>query len=285
MTLHQLCDSAEKRLTGHYPAGESRWMVRIIMEQLKGYTPVDIAIKANDEVSEYIAGKVNAIVDRLLRDEPIQYIFSQAMFYGMKMKVTPAVLIPRPETEELVDMIVKRWGNQSDLRVLDACTGSGCIAIALARNLPFSRVDAFDVSNDALEIAQENGKTFRTKIDFYQADALNLKIPDSPLYDIIVSNPPYIAEHERKAMEANVLDHEPHLALFVPDTNPLEFYHAINSYALKALKPGGMIYFEINPLYADRLVRDMRDAGWEDVTTAIDMQKCSRFLSAQCPEE
>ncbi len=284
MTLRQLCDSTIEKLSTHYPAGESRWMVRIIMEQLKGYTPVDLAIKANDEVSDFIAGKVDGIVDRLLADEPIQYIFSQAQFYGMKLKVTPTVLIPRPETEELVDMIVKHWNNRSDLHVLDACTGSGCIAIALARNLPFSHVDAFDISPEALAVADENGKSLRTKIDFYQADALNLSLADSQMYDIIVSNPPYIADHERNAMEANVLDHEPHIALFVSDSDPLEFYHAISTYALKALKPGGMIYFEVNPLYVSRLVQDMKDAGWEEVTTAIDMQKNVRFLSAQCPE-
>ena len=284
MTLRQLCDSAIHRLSGHYSESESRWMVRIIMEHLKGYTTVDLAVKANDEVSDFLSGKVDETVNRLLADEPIQYIFSEASFYGMRFKVTPAVLIPRPETEELVDMIVGQWGERSDLCVLDACTGSGCIAIALARNLPFSRVDAFDISGEALAIAEENGKNLKTRIGFFKADALNLPAPSRETYDIIVSNPPYIAEHERSSMEPNVLLHEPEKALFVPDSDPLLFYRSISSYALKALKPGGMIYFEINPLFSDRLASEMKTGGWDDVTISLDMQKHRRFLSAKLPE-
>lgn len=260
-------------------------MVRIIMEHLKGYTTVDLAVKANDEVSDFLSGKVDETVNRLLADEPIQYIFSEASFYGMRFKVTPAVLIPRPETEELVDMIVGQWGKRSDLCVLDACTGSGCIAIALARNLPFSRVDAFDISGEALAIAEENEKKLKTRIGFFKADALNLPAPSRETYDIIVSNPPYIAEHERSSMEPNVLLHEPEKALFVPDSDPLLFYRSISSYALKALKPGGMIYFEINPLFSDRLASEMKAEGWDDVTVNLDMQKHRRFLSAKLPEQ
>lgn len=284
MTLRQLCDSATRKLSCHYPEGESRWMVRIIMEHLKGYSPVDLVIKANDEISDFIEGKVEAIVKRLLADEPIQYIFSEARFYGMKLKVTPSVLIPRPETEELVDMIVKKLGNRNDLKVLDACTGSGCIAIALSRNLPFSRVDAFDISQEALAIAEENGKSLKAHIDFFQADALDMPSAKEE-YDIIVSNPPYIAEHERKDMEPNVLLHEPESALFVPDSNPLLFYRAIASYSLQALRPGGMLYFEINPLYSTQLSEEMASQGWQDVTVSLDMQQRRRFLSATAPEK
>lgn len=283
MTLQQLCDSTLAKLTCHYPAGESRWMVRIIFENLKGYTPVDLIMKANDEISDFISGKVNDITARLLADEPIQYIFSEARFYGMKLKVTPAVLIPRPETEELVDLIVKKWSDRTDLRVLDACTGSGCIAIALSRNLPFSSVDAFDISEPALEIAGENSRNLHARVTFRNENALALTMPSSPVYDIIVSNPPYIAEHEREQMESNVLLHEPEKALFVPDSDPLLFYRAISSYAQKVLKPGGMLYYELDPLYASKLAIEMTANGWENVNTYKDMQKKTRFLIATCP--
>lgn len=258
-------------------------MVRIIMEQLKGYTLADIAIKSQDEVSDYITGKVRAVVDRLLADEPIQYIFGEARFYGLKLKVTPDTLIPRPETEELVDMIVQGNADRTDLRVLDACTGSGCIALALSRNLPFSRVDAFDLSDKALAVARENAAALKAKVDFFKADAFNLPPEPSPVYDIIVSNPPYIAERERKDMEPNVLLYEPHSALFVPDAAPLEFYDALNAYALTALKPGGQIYYELNPLHADELALRMRSAGWTDVTVALDIERRKRFLTAKLP--
>lgn len=283
MTLRQLCDESQRRLAAHFPDGEARWMVRIIMEQLKGYTLADIAIKSQDEVSDYITGKVRAVVDRLLADEPIQYIFGEARFYGLKLKVTPDTLIPRPETEELVDMIVQGNADRTDLRVLDACTGSGCIALALSRNLPFSRVDAFDLSDKALAVARENAAALKAKVDFFKADAFNLPSEPSPVYDIIVSNPPYIAERERKDMEPNVLLYEPHSALFVPDAAPLEFYDALNAYALTALKPGGQIYYELNPLHADELALRMRSAGWTDVTVALDIERRKRFLTAKLP--
>lgn len=283
MNLQQLCNETVNRLSTHYPAGEARWMMRIIMEQLKGWSQADLAIKADSEVSDFFAGKVRGVVERLLADEPIQYIFSEARFYGMSLKVTPDVLIPRPETAELVDMIVRDYGSRDDLCVLDACTGSGCIAIALSRNLPFSRVDAFDISEPALAVARENADKLHARIDLFRADALSLPADDSQIYDIIVSNPPYIAERERAAMEPNVLLHEPHGALFVPDNDPLEFYTALSDYALRALKPGGSLYFEINPLFADQLADWMKSAGWDEVAVSLDMQGRKRFLKAVCP--
>lgn len=285
MTLRQLCDESRQRLASHFSQGEARWMVRIIMEELKGYTLSDLALKGDDEVSEYLIEKTRAVVDRLLSDEPLQYIFGHTRFYGMRFNVTPDTLIPRPETEELVDMIVKEYSRCNDLRVLDACTGSGCIAVALALNLPFSRVDAFDVSQGALEVARENAKSLNaSRVDIFNADALKIHSEPTPLYDIIVSNPPYIAEHERTAMEPNVLLHEPHSALFVPDDDPLKFYTAISRYALTALKPGGTLWFEINPLYASQLQCMLRGEGWEDVATMRDSGGKNRFLTAKRAE-
>lgn len=283
MTLKECCDKATARLLEAYPASEVRWMVRIIFEHLKGYTPVDLVIKAQDPVSDFIAGKVSAVVNRLLAREPIQYIFGQAQFYGLKLKVTPDTLIPRPETEELVDMIVREAGERSDLRVLDIGTGSGCIAIALARNLRFPQVSAIDISPRALDVARENARDLRTRINFSCADALALTPPAAPAFDIIVSNPPYIARHEQADMDHNVLDHEPHSALFVPDSDPLVFYHSIARFALKALTPGGRIYFEINPLYAHDLSAFMQSCGWTGINLIPDTYRHIRFLSATNP--
>lgn len=281
MTLGNCCRDAQSKLETHYPPGEAREMVRIIMAHLKGYTPVDLIIKADDEVSDFISGKVDAIVKRLLNDEPIQYIFGDTQFYGLTLKVNSHTLIPRPETEELVDFIVKYYSGRSDLNVLDIATGSGCIAIALARNLPFASVCATDISADALEVARANATSLKTDVKFKLCDIMSMPASDdADLYDIVVSNPPYIATSEKAAMAPNVLEYEPHGALFVPDSDPLKFYHAISNYALKALRNAGKIYFEINPLYADALKRDMNSAGWGDVTLLRDISGKYRFLTA-----
>jgi len=251
MTVNEIARHVVDRLTPRFGQGEAKAMMRIIFENLKGWSPVDIAVKSNEEITGFMSGKVDAVLERLLADEPIQYIFGNADFYGLKLKVTQDTLIPRPETAELVDIIV-RDNNQKDLRVLDLCTGSGCIAVALARKLPFAEVTATDISDAALAVARENARALHVAVDFRHADLLAGE-PRGCSYDIIVSNPPYIAEKERDAMEPNVLEHEPALALFVPDAYPLEFYRAIFRLAGDALAPGGRIYLEINPVYASEL--------------------------------
>lgn len=251
MTVNEIARHVVDRLTPRFGQGEAKAMMRIIFENLKGWSPVDIAVKSNEEITGFMSGKVDAVLERLLDDEPIQYIFGNADFYGLKLKVTQDTLIPRPETAELVDIIV-RDNNQKDLRVLDLCTGSGCIAVALARTLPFAEVTATDISDAALAVARENARALHVAVDFRHADLLAGE-PRGCSYDIIVSNPPYIAEKERDAMEPNVLEHEPALALFVPDADPLEFYRAIFRLAGDALAPGGRIYLEINPVYASEL--------------------------------
>lgn len=283
MTINQLCTATRGRLQDKFGSGEARALVSEMMERLKGFSSVDLVVNGEKEASEYLEGKVSAVVDRLLADEPIQYIFGRAHFYGMDFAVTPDVLIPRPETAELVDFIVKRYSSRSDLRVLDICTGSGCIACALARNLPFSQVTAIDISSGALKVARQNAAALKVKVRFEQADIFTLAPPDRPSFDIIVSNPPYIAESESQTMGKNVLDHEPHLALFVPDSNPIAFYRAISAYARKALCPGGTIWFEINPLYAHSLMEMMKGHGWDDITLTRDTSGHLRFLNATLP--
>lgn len=270
------------RLSPKYGAGEAREMSRIIFENLKGWNPVEIAIRQDEPISSFITGKVDKVVGRLLDDEPIQQIFGNADFYGMKLKVTRDTLIPRPETAELVDIIVKE-NPAKDLRVLDAGTGSGCIAIALSRNLLFPDVTAIDISGKALDVAAENARQLRAAIDFRHADILSL--PDGlegETFDIIVSNPPYIAEKEKAKMDRNVLDYEPASALFVPDSDPLIFYTALLRVANGSLlSPGGKIYFEINPEYASQLRQEAESLGFTEVTLTRDSYGKQRFLSAK----
>lgn len=280
MTVKEVADKAYRSLAPRFGEGEARWMVRLMMEEYKNYSPVDMAVRGDFDAGENVERRIDETVGRLLNGEPIQYIFGKARFYGMNLKVTPDVLIPRPETEELVDLIVNDHGGERDLRVLDVCTGSGCIAIALARNLPFSEVDAVDISREALAVARENASELKAAVSFKEGDALRMGA-DGAEYDIIVSNPPYIAEHERAEMDRNVLEHEPAQALFVPDADPLRFYIAIARYALVALKEQGGLYFEINPRYASDLAGQMKVMGWSDVSILPDMQKKNRFLIAR----
>ncbi|MGN1245696.1 MAG: peptide chain release factor N(5)-glutamine methyltransferase [Muribaculaceae bacterium] len=269
-------------LAGIYPKEEIDAMVRIIFEQLMSYSTVDMVLRADSEVPEFIAAKIDDVVARLQRHEPLQYILDDAYFYGMHFHVTPATLIPRPETEQLIDLIVGENDNRSDLAVLDIGTGSGCIAIALARSLRFPTVSAIDISPDAIAVAERNARELKAKIGFTVADILTA-VPPKEQYHIVVSNPPYIALSESKAMDSNVLDYEPHSALFVPDADPLLFYRAITHYTLSALKPGGRLYFEINTRFADDTARLLADAGMEQVELHRDYTQRLRFASATKP--
>lgn len=283
--LKDFISGVKRRLAAVYPDGEADAMTRMIVEELLHYTPVDAVLKRDVPVSDFIQSRTDAVVERLLRHEPIQYIFGKASFCGLELKVRPAVLIPRPETAGLVDMIVKEWGDRPDLRVMDFCTGSGCIAVALARRLKFPVVDAVDISTDALAVARENAESLKVKVNFIHEDVLRLAPPAVPEYDIIVSNPPYITEHERGAMDANVLDYEPGLALFVPDSDPLRFYKPIGAYAVKALTSGGKLYFEINPDYAEAITQMLVSVGFKDVVTEADMYGRQRFIIAVSPRD
>lgn len=279
-TLKQLLDASRSRLTPVYGGSEASWLLRIIMEHIKGWNQVELLMRADKEVSDFTVTRVNEVIDRLLANEPIQYIFGDTYWHGMILKVSPAVLIPRPETEELVDIITKD-NPQPDLKVLDVCTGSGCIAIALAKFMNFPEVTAIDISDRAIAVAKENAALQKVKVDFQTADALDLGAALTAKYDIIVSNPPYVMDKEKSAMDANVLDHEPAIALFVPDSDPLKFYKAIADYAADALTDGGRLYFELNPLTADCLKDWMQQSGWRDVSLLPDLHAKTRFMIAR----
>ena len=283
MTISQYTRQCIERLAPVYEPSESRWLMRITLEHLKGWSQTDIMLNADYEADPPLTAAVDAIIARLLRHEPIQYILGSTYWHGLTLKVTPAVLIPREETSELVDLIEHDFDGQSDLRVLDICTGSGCIAIALARSLPFASVTATDISAPALVVARENASACKAKVSFIIEDALRpSSLPDGE-FDIIVSNPPYIAQSEDKLMEANVLDYEPHTALFVPDNDPLRFYKSISANALKIGKPQCRLYLEINPLFCSQLRDMLTGDGWTDVQSVKDIHGKDRFITARHP--
>ena len=269
-----------EELRDYYPKGEIDAMVRMIFEQLLGYSAVDMVLRADNVLPDFITDKITDIITRLKAHEPIQYILDDAYFYGMHLHVDGSTLIPRPETEQLIDMIARRH-TDADLKVLDVGTGSGCIAIALARTLKFPQVTAIDISENALKVAERNAKELKARVKFKKVDILHASAPSPSEFDIIVSNPPYITCSERNAMERNVLDYEPHTALFVPDDNPLLFYRAITAYSLTALKPGGHLYFEINTRFADMTAQMLTDAGMEEVKIELDYTGRKRFAIAR----
>lgn len=280
-TFRELISSMSSRLTPIYGNRETQALIQFIFRNLKGWKPVDLVMNYNKEPTDYILSHTENAVTRLLRNEPIQYIFGSAHFYGMDLKVSPAVLIPRPETAELVDMIVGD-NNKSDLRVLDIGTGSGCIAIAIARNLRFPKVTAIDISQKAIDIASENATNLNTHIQFLCTDIFDFQ-PDGNSFDIFVSNPPYIDHSEIKSMEANVVNYEPHSALFVPDNDSLKFYRRINNLAINALTPGGKLYYEINPNHAEKLAEETANEGFCNVSVHLDTSGKKRFLAAIKP--
>lgn len=280
MTLKNCITDIRASLAGIYPAEEVNAFIRIIFEQVMNYSPVDMVLHDSDELPDFISEKISGIVVRLKGFEPIQYILNDAYFYGFHFFVNRATLIPRPETEQLVDFIAENH-SAPDLKVLDIGTGSGCIAIALARTLKFPDVTAVDISQDALDVAAKNAAHMHVSIRFRRMDILHPSGADRlGKFDIIVSNPPYITLSERAGMDANVLGYEPETALFVPDSDPLLFYNAIAGYALSALNPGGKLYFEINPLFAAQLSEMLSALGYADISVLPDYTGKKRFITA-----
>lgn len=280
MTIGELSSATVSTLTPLYGEGEARWLTRIALEHFSGLTRTDLLLKADNEASPTLADSMARVTGRLKRFEPLQYILGETYWHGLTLKVTPAVLIPREETSELIDIIADDCAARSDLSVVDLCTGSGCISIALARALPFSKVTATDISEEALAVARENADECKAKITFLQGDLLaGVRLPDGSA-DVIVSNPPYIGQSEAAGMSANVLDYEPHLALFVPDDDPLRFYKVISREGLRIGAPGARLYLEINPLHASATVSMLELDGWTEVTPLRDIHGKLRFIKA-----
>jgi release factor glutamine methyltransferase len=254
-------------LTGCYPTGEITALTRIIATELLGVSQMAYFLKDDVTLTAEQEALLDNAIERLKKQEPIQYILGYSDFCGLRFKVTQATLIPRPETSELVELIASEaTGSES---ILDIGTGSGCIAVSLAHKLPQSKVTAWDISNEALAVASENSKENGQTVTFEQVDILAHEPTAGKQFDIIVSNPPYIKENEKEAMHSNVLDWEPHTALFVPDSDPLLFYRIIAKKGLTILKPGGRLYFEINRAHGKETMEMLAALGY----TAIELRK------------
>ena len=252
-----------------YGNGEARAITDYVLDVCFGLSKADILCGAVEEMTAEKTAELNKIFGRLTEGEPVQYVLGRAEFSGRWFNVRPGVLIPRPETEELCAWITADSKASGSPKVLDIGTGSGCIAITLQLDMPESKVTAWDISADALDVARENAQQLGANVNFVKLDALNAK-PEGE-WDVIVSNPPYICEKEKKDMAVNVLEHEPHTALFVPDADPQLFYRAITRLAVQTLSKGGRLYFEINPIYADDTCRMMRAEGMTAVELRSDM--------------
>lgn len=278
MTTREAILLLRSELATCYDSREIEGIIRIIFEDVLLWQPIDIVMRENEPLPEFFDNRLASIISRLKQHEPLQYILGKARFHGHSFAVTPATLIPRPETEQLVDMIVDE-NPDSDLQVLDIGTGSGCIAISLARALKFAQVTATDISRAALEVAQQNAAALKTRVKFLEQDILSCRAP-SEVWDIIVSNPPYITEQEKAAMERNVLDYEPASALFVPDDDPMLFYRPIASYASRALKNGGRLYLEINRAMGNLVCDTLQRAGLSNIQVHNDFNGNVRFVTA-----
>ncbi|MBE6248220.1 MAG: peptide chain release factor N(5)-glutamine methyltransferase [Prevotella sp.] len=273
-----------RRLAQVYDEGEAKAIARMVYEVRFNLTLSDLFIGKDTQLSANDQAELAEITQRLEQQEPVQYVLGQADFCGRTFLVNQHVLIPRPETEELCRWIISEFRDESlefrDCSILDIGTGSGCIAITLAADLPKAEVTAWDISGEALQVARENAKRLHFNVIFELADALNTPL-DHERWDVIVSNPPYICNKERARIEANVLDHEPHTALFVPDDSPLLFYSAIAQYGLTALKTGGRLYFEINPLYAQELAEMLSMMSYHDIEIKNDTYGKQRMIRAR----
>ena len=271
------------QLTRVYDVGEAKAVARMVYEVRYGLSWSDLCIGKDTQLSADDQAELEEITERLEHHEPVQYVLGQADFCGHSLFVNEHVLIPRPETEELCQWIITSVNcQQSPLNILDIGTGSGNISITLAAGFPNAHVSAWDISSEALEVARENARRNHVHVTFEQIDILHP--PCSMVNDqwsIIVSNPPYIADKERYTMEPNVLDYEPHTALFVPDDDPLRFYRAIAAFGQQALHPGGWLYFEINPLYVNELCELLSMMSCHDIETKYDQFGKPRFIRAQ----
>ena len=261
-----------------YPQEEIKALSMLICCDMLGLDALDIYMGKDIILSACKQRELENIIFRLQKNEPIQYIRGYAEFCGRNFRVAPGVLIPRPETAELVDLIVKE--NPDARRLLDIGTGSGCIAISLDKRLPDADVEAWDISEEALAIARTNNEELESRVLFRQRDVLSDDWEKSPSFDVIVSNPPYVTEAEKDEMEANVLDWEPALALFVPDDDPLRFYRRIVTLGRELLLPEGKLYFEINRAFGREIAYMLEMNQYRDIRVIKDIFGKDRIVTA-----
>lgn len=277
--MNKIVAYIRSRLQPYYTAEEVSALSRIVCCDLLGQAPTDYYLGKDIVLSSKKEQELEDILQRLSRFEPLQYIEGRTLFLGREFWVAPGVLIPRPETEELVELMLKEI--PADARILDVGTGSGCIAISLAKELPDALVTAWDVSPEALSVARVNARKLQADVRFVECDVLACQVDEVGLYDVIVSNPPYVTEAEKADMEPNVLQWEPSLALFVPDDDPLRFYRRIAVLGRDMLADGGRLYFEINRAYGREMVEMLRTMGYVGVRVEKDLSQNDRFVIAE----
>ena len=274
MTYRDICQF----LCCRYDEGEARAVARYLLEVGYGLSMSDILCGAVEQLPQ---AELKEKMQRLADGEPVQYVVGTAEFCGRRFHVAPGVLIPRPETAELCQWIIEE--TRGGLPILDIGTGSGCIAITLALDIPNAEVEAWDISLEALTIAHKNANTLNANVTFKEKDIIKCSIAPvlaEQKVSVIVSNPPYIVPSESSAMSDSVLNHEPNIALFTPEDDPLKFYRAISDYAKTALLPQGKLYFEINPLFAQQLEALLKKQGFGDITFKNDQYGKQRFVRA-----
>ncbi len=270
-----------KKLDSIYPAEEIDAIFRLVVEQVFNEQYLSVVTNRNIALSTKQSDVLKEILDQLFLKKPIQYILNKAYFYELELEVSPYVLIPRQETELLVHTLIEKLKSKLDPKILDIGTGSGCIAISLKKHIPKAHVTAVDVSENALKVAEQNARTNNLDVRFINDDILHPLFKDYGNYDLIVSNPPYVRESEKKQMHDNVLAFEPELALFVEDKNPLIFYDTISSFAESRLKKGGILAFEINEAFGRETIDTVLKYSFSDPELISDLNGKDRIVVAK----
>ena len=280
-TIKDIRNYIAGELSGLYPRRESLAIAGLVTEKIFRTGRMALMLRENEPLSGSSYQKRAMIYcDRLTKGEPVQYVLGETVFYNCRIMVNRNVLIPRPETEELADIVIKE-NRGTEARIIDFGTGSGCLAIALSVNLPAAKVTALDISRGALKLAARNAAINNAKVDFMQADLLAASQPELPMAGIFISNPPYVRESEKKLMRSNVLDFEPGKALFVPDKDPLRFYRAILNLSIEKLTSGGMIYFEINEAMGDAMYDLLEKFRFAEIRIIKDINGKDRFAAGR----
>ena len=279
MTLQNIYNQITRVLVPLYGLREAAAVASRLLDELYGFTKLYRLLNGKEEISEDLTEDILTKAGKLATGIPVGYITGNQEFMGRDFSVNPDVLIPRGETEELVQLVVLENDMEPQLRIVDMGTGSGAIAVSLALELPRAEVEAWDISTRALETACRNAEALSADIKLREIDILNLE-PVRPTWDIIVSNPPYVCQSEKELMHRNVIEHEPHEALFVSDDDPLLFYRSIAQYAIGALKPEGKIYLEINERFGKQVAKLLESQGFRDVRIIKDIHSKERIVAA-----
>jgi len=278
--MHNLINYIRQSLVDYYPDSEVSVFIRLIVEHVTGSSLPLLLLDKSTKITKQRTVEIEKIVNRLKTFEPIQHIIGNTEFYGSVFTVDKNVLVPRQETEELVELIIKENRSSENLRLLDIGTGSGCIAISLKKHMPKAEIEAWDISSKALEVANQNSLLNKTSILFREVDILK-DYPTTPKFDIIVSNPPYILDKEKIDMDKNVLDFEPHNALFVPNDAPLLFYERIADVAKDLLHDKGFLYFEINRQMGLKTAKMLYNKNFKNIEIIKDISNNDRIVKAQ----